>query len=97
MPLTRMIMWLMMLMMTMMAMMRVMTVMTVSMGIYNQSEMMGLEVPIPWHLSTAAELSTITLSQVPGSRLETFLIPSTCTQFFRSRKNFATIPLIRRE
>ena len=64
MPLTRMIMWLMMLMMTMMAMMVMMTVMMVSMGIYNQSEMMGLEVPIPWHLSTAAELSTITLSQV---------------------------------
>ena len=40
MPLRGMIMWL---MMTMMAMM---TVMTVSMGIYNQSEMMGLEVPI---------------------------------------------------
>ena len=91
MPLTRMIMWL---MMTMMAMM---TVMMVSMGIYNQSEMMGLEVPIAWYLSTAAELSTITLSQVPAGRLETFLIPSTCTQFFRSRKNFATIPLIRRE
>ena len=46
MPLTRMIMWLMMLMMLTMAMMRVMTVMMVSMGIYNQSEMMGLEVPI---------------------------------------------------
>ena len=61
MPLRRMIMWLMMLMMTMM---RMMTVMMVSMGICNQSEMMGLEVPIPWHLSTAAELSTITLSQV---------------------------------
>ena len=91
MPLRRMIMWLMMTMMT------VMTVMMVSMGICNQSEMMGLEVPISWHLSTAAELSTITLSQVPAGRLETFLIPSTGTQFFRSRKNFATIFLIRRE
>ena len=40
MPLRGMIMWL---MMTVMAMM---TVMMVSMGIYNQSEMMGLEVPI---------------------------------------------------
>ena len=97
MPLKRMIMWLMMLMMTMMTVMTVMTVMMVSMGIYNQSEMMGLEVPISWHLSTAAELSTITLSQVPAGRLETFLIPSTGTQFFRSRKNFATIFLIRRE
>ena len=46
MPLRRMIMWLMMLMMLTMAMMRVMTVMMVSMGICNQSEMMGLEVPI---------------------------------------------------
>ena len=43
MPLTRMIMWLMMLIMLTMAMM---TVMMVSMGICNQSEMMGLEVPI---------------------------------------------------
>ena len=97
MPLRRMIMWLMMLMMAMMSIMRVMMVMMVSMGIYNQSEMMGLEVPISWYLSTAAELSTITLSQVPAGRLKTFLIPSTCTQFFHSRKNFATIPLIRRE
>ena len=79
MPLRRMIMWLMMTVMT------VMTVMMVSMGISNQSEMMGLEVPISWHLSTAAELSTITLSQVPAGRLETFLIPSTGTQFFRSQ------------
>ena len=46
MPLRRMIMWLMMAMMTMVAIMRVMMVMMVSMGIYNQSEMMGLEVPI---------------------------------------------------
>ena len=80
MPLRRMIMWLMMTMMT------VMTVMMVSMGICNQSEMMGLEVPISWHLSTAAELSTITLSQVPAGRLETFLMPSTGTQFSALRR-----------